>query len=725
MFLKRLMKRQKRCAKEGREMAKWKKLEEMTYLGKSYTRVDGPDIVTGRAKYTYDIKLPGMLYACILRSPHPHAKIKKIDWRKVEALPGVKAVLTDIKEELFFVGDDVAAVAAVSEEIANDALQLFEIEYDVLPFTVIEEEAMQQNAPRVFSGRTDNFGEEREREEEGDVSAGFRQADVVLERTYRMAVQIHCTLETHGCVAKWEGDELYLWDSTQGVHGTRSGIARHFEIPENKVHVITHYMGGGFGSKFGPKSYNIICVKLAQKANAPVKLMLDREEELLSTGNRPSSIQKIKVGAKRDGTLTAFQIDSYGTAGIGDGAGVPQPYIYHFPNIKIVHNDIHINAGAAEPMRAPGHPQANFAMESIMDELAEKLNMDPLKLRMINDPNKTRRKEYQLGAEKIGWQRRKKSGSGTGIKRRGIGMGSGRWGGGGDEDTKAMVSIYPDGSVEVKIGTQDLGVGTRTIVAGIVAEELGLEIKDVRPLIGESDYPWAPASGGSVTAASISPAIKHATEKAKEQLIRKVSGYLNVSQSNLVLKNKVFTVKDDPKIQLTWKEACSLLEGQPISELESWAEGLSDRGTTGCQFAEVEVDTETGEITVLKMVAVQDCGLVLNMLTANSQVNGGIIGEIGYVLLENRVIDRESGMVLNANMENYKIPGALEMPEFDVTMFDESHRGVIGLGEPPVIPGNGAIANAIANAIGVRIYETPITPDKVLAALAKDKEGRV
>lgn len=703
-------------------MAGWKKPEEMAILGKSYTRVDGADKVTGKAKFTHDIQLPGMLYGKILRSPHPHAKIKKIDASKVEALPGVKAVLTDIKDEVFFVGDEVAAVAAETEEIAAEALELFDVEYEVLPFTVVEEEAMKKNAPKVFSKRETNFGRTRERSE-GNVAKGFREADVIIERTYRMNVQVHTPFEAHGCVAKWEGDEIYMWDSTQGVHGVRSGTAKHFEIPENKVHIYTHHMGGGFGSKFGPKSYNIIALKLAKKAGAPVKLMLNREEDVTSTGNRPSSVQKIKIGAKRDGTFTAFQMESYGTAGIGGGAGVPQPYVYYFPNYKVVHRDVHINAGPGAPMRAPGHPQANFAIESILDELAEKLRMDPLELRLKNDPNKTRQQEYKIGAEKFGWKY-KKPGSDKGTIKRGIGLGSGRWGGGGNRRTKAIVEIFPDGAVNVKIGTQDIGVGTWTIVAAVAAEELGLQVKDVTPLIGESDYPWAPNSGGSVTAASISPTIKRAADKARSKLLELVAEEWKVSPDDLDLANRSVYQKSNPDKKMSWEKACSLLDGQPISEQESWAEGLSNRGTAGCQFAEVEVDTETGEIRLKKMVAVQDCGMVVNMLTAKNQVQGAIIGEIGYALFENRRLDHETGVMVNANLEDYKIPGALEMPEFDVTMFDESERGVIGLGEPPAIPGIGAIANAVANAIGVRIRELPITPDKILMALAKRKEGK-
>ncbi len=703
-------------------MAGWKKMEEMRLLGKPYPRVDGADKVSGKAKYSYDIQLPGMLYGRILRSPYPHAKIKSVDASKVEALPGVKAVLSKIKDEVLFAGDEVAAVAAVSEGIADDALELFQVDYEVLPFTVVEEEAMKPDAAKVFSERDTNLGKPQERSE-GDVAKGFAEADVVIEQTYRLAVQTHSCLETHGCVAEWRGDELYLWDSTQAVHGVRSAVAKHYDMAENKVHVITHHMGGGFGSKLWARAYNFIAADLAKKAGAPVKLMLDREEEFLCTGNRPSSVQKLKIGAKRDGTLTAFEMESYGTGGIGGGAGVPQPYIYFFPNYKITHHDVFINAGPGAPMRAPGHPQAAFAMDSIMDELAEKLGMDPLELRRKNDRSETRAKEYHVAAEKFGWQRRKPSGSDSGPVKRGMGIGTGRWGGGGNKETKAIVSIYPDGSVDVKIGTQDIGVGTRTIVAGVVAEELGLDLHDVKPLIGESDYPWAPGSGGSTTAASVCPAIKNAADKVKAKLLEKAAAKLQVQPEDLQIRNKEIIAKDDPNRKLSWKKACSLLGNQPISEQESWSEGLSDSGTAGCQFAEVEVDTETGEVRVLKVTAAQDCGLVANRLTATSQVNGAIIGAVGYALLENRILDQNTGIMVNPNLENYKVPGAMEMPEFDVTIIDESHRGVIGLGEPPAIPGPAAIANAVANAIGVRIRELPITPDKVLMALAKGKEG--
>lgn len=701
-------------------MAPWKELDQMTYINKEVTRVDGAEKVTGAAKYTYDIQRPGMLYGRILRSVHPHAKVISVDTSKAEALKGVKTVINKIKDEVNFVGDEVAAIAAVSEEIAAEALRLITVEYEVLPFTVREENARNDNSPKVFSGRDNNLGNKSENGE-GDVEKGFAEADAIVERTYHMNVQVHTPLETHGCVCEWQGDELYMWDSTQGVHGSRSGMARALDMPENQIHVITHHMGGGFGSKFGPKSYNVVCANLAKQAGAPVKMMLDREEELITAGNRPSSWQKIKIGAKKDGTLTAFEMESFGTGGVGGGAGVPQPYIYSFPNWKTSHVDVFINAGPGEPMRAPGHPQANFAMESAMEELAEKLGIDPLEFRQKNDSNETRQQEYKIGAEKFGWKNRPKTGSQKGDKLIGYGVGAGRWGGGGNRRTEAIVNIYPDGMADCKIGTQDIGVGTRTVVAALLAEELELELSDVKPLIGESDYPWAPASGGSVTAPSISPTIKLAAEAAMAKFKEILAEEYETTADQISYSKKVFTIPGEG--QVSWKTACAALDGKAVSEKAQWAEGLSSVGTAGCQFAEVEVDAETGRVTVKRMIAVQDCGLVLNMLTARNQVNGAIIGEIGYSLFEHRLLDNDTGIMPNADLENYKVPGALEMPEFDVTFFDEHERGVIGLGEPPAIPGIGAIANAVANAIGSRIYELPITPDKVLMAIEKGKEG--
>ena len=699
-------------------MAGWEKDGGLSVIGRRLQRVDGVDKVTGRAKYTYDISLPGMLYGKILRCPYPQARLLRIDASRAKRHPGVQAVLTDLASDrtLRFGGEEVVAVAAISEDVAEDALELIQVEYEELPFVVNVEEAMQPDSPKVYESGNVRKGRVNER---GDLDRGFGEADVIVEGTYKTQVQTHTCLETHGVVAKWEEDELTVWASTQALFGVRNQIASHFGIPASKVRVITEHMGGGFGSKLGAGSWSIVAVRLAKESKAPVKLMLSRKEDFLYTGNRPSSVQYIKAGAKRDGTLTAFQLRSYGTGGIGGGAGFPAPYIYSVPNFKVEQSDVFINAGPSAAMRAPGHPQASFGMESVMDELAQKIEMDPLEFRRKNDPSGTRQKEYTVGAEKIGWVRRKKSGSEMGRKRRGVGMGSGTWGGGGGAGTQARVTIHPDGSTDVTTGSQDLGTGTWTVVAAVAAEELGLQIEDIKVYIGDTVYQLpSGGSGGSTTAASVAPAVKTAAASAKGELFQIAAPLLGAQPEELEARDGNIYIKSDPSQSISWKRATAQLGTDVISVQGGWTSGLSSSGVAGTQFAEVEVDTETGQVKVIKVVAVQDFGLVVNRLAAESQINGGVVQGLSYALLEDRILDGPTGLMVNPNLEAYKIAGSMEMPEIEPIIFDEPERGVIGLGEPPVIPTAGAIANAVANAIGVRIRELPITPDKVLAALS-------
>ena len=705
-------------------MANWKPLNQMSILSKRYPRLDGAEKVTGQAKYVYDQNPKGMLYGAILSSPHPAAKIVSIDDSKVRRLPGVKAVLTDVHPTgtLRYVGEDVAAVAATTAEIAKDALELFDVKYEVLPFAADLDAAMKDGAPRVFTNRS-NIRDPRVRGE-GDVEAGFAQADVIVEDEFRTQVQTQSSLETHGSVAMWEGDELIVWDSTQAVHGVREGLAKFLEMPESKVRVICQHMGGGFGSKLQPGSYSAIAAKLSKQANAPVHLMLTRKQDFLVAGNRPDSIQKIKAGAKKDGELVAFSATSWGTPGISSNARTLLPFVYEFPNWKHEHFDVFTNAGSARPFRAPGRPQSSFAMEQIMDELAEKLGMDPLDLRLKVDTNQTRLQEWRKGAERISWNKRNKTpGSGSGPLKRGLGLGASIWSTGG-RGTKATMTVFPDGGVEVKCGTQDIGTGTRTIIAAIAAEELGLKINQIRSLVGDTNYPRSGGSGGSTTAPSVAPAIKNTTEKAKAKLIELAANHFGVQPTEIGWGNGEVSVRGAANKKLTWKEICSLLDSESLEVHGEWVEGLSSAGVAGCQFAEVEVDIETGRIDVIKIVAVHDCGLILDRLTTESQINGAVVQGVSYALYENRQMDPITGVQVNAEFENYKILGTMETPEIEVIFHDEPERGVIGIGEPPTIPTAAAIANAVYNAIGVRIRELPMTPDKVLTALTPSTNGR-
>ena len=694
-------------------MQTWGKIDELSVVSHRISRMEGADKVTGKAKFTYDINLPGMLYGAILRCPHPHARVVKIDVRAAAEMEGVKVVEAYEGKTVHFAGEGVAAVAAVSKEVAEDALEKIEVEYEQLPFVVDVEEAMTPEAPTVHEAES-NVRELYSRGEGID----FDDADVIVEATYSAPVVMHICQETHGAVAQWDGDNLTVWTSTQGVCGVRDGLAWAFDLPPENVRVITEHMGGGFGSKFGAGNHDITAAELARKAGAPVKLMLNREEDFLCAGNRPSYTAHIKAGAKKDGTLSVFHLESYGTGGVGSGATAPMPYIYQVSQVKTSQVDVLINAGPACAMRAPGHPPAAFAMDSLMDELAEKLQIDPLALRLKNDPNEIRRQQIAVGAERIGWDKRHEKGVSTSPKkRRGFGVGCSIWGGGGGPGTEVLAEIHPDGSVKVMTASQDLGTGTRTIIAQTAAEELGLQVSDITALIGDTEFPPSGASGGSTTAACVIPAVKNTLAEAKQNLFAIVAEELKAEPDDLEAKDKKISVKSKAERCLSWHDATAKLGTQPLVVKGGWVEGLSSSGVTGVQFAEVEVDVATGEVRVVKIVAIHDVGLPVNRLTTESQIIGAVVMGLGYALSEERIMDAPTGIMLNANMLDYKAPGVMEIPEIEPIIFGTPERGVIGVGEPPSIPTAGAIANAVYNAIGVRIRALPITPDKIIAAM--------
>ena len=705
-------------------MASWGEASESRLIGKRIPRLSGKDKVTGKAKYTFDINRPGMLYGRILRSEVARANVVGLDLSDAEAMPGVKAVLPiiEVGRQIRYQGQEIAAVAAETDDIARDAIRRIRVDLEELSHVVTEEDAMRENAPQIRDDWAGNQSAPNVREE-GDINAGFEQAAVEVEATYHTPVQTHVCLETHGHVAEWEDDEnLIVWASTQGVFGVRNDLAGRFNLPANQVRVITEHMGGGFGSKFGPGVEGHTAVELARLTGRPVKLMLTRKAEHLVAGNRPSMTQHVRAGATSDGRIIAYDMKGYGTGGISSGAGFQAPYVYHVPNRRAERRNVAVNVGNQRAMRAPGHPQGAFAMDSLMDELAEKLGMNPLEFRRINDPSEIRQAQYTLGAQEIGWHRRNSvPGSGTGVKKRGMGVGSGQWGGGGGDGTQARVTINSDGTVEAVTGTQDIGTGIRTAIAIIVAEELGLNPTDIMVKVGDSG-PGLPSggSGGSQTTASVAPVIKTAAAAAKQKLFERVAPQLEAPVEDLRVGNRTIYVVSDRTKTIQWELATGQLGMESISEGGHWDRELRQGGVAGTQFAEVEVNTETGAIRVIKIVAVQDCGLAINRLTTESQINGGVIMGLGQALLEERFMDAQTGRMLNANLEDYKVPGTFEIPEIKSIVFD-THRKVTGVGEPPCIPTLGAIANAVYNAIGVRIRELPITPDKVLDALASEK----
>ena len=360
------------------------------------------------------------------------------------------------------------------------------------------------------------------------------------------------------------GQPLPRFDGRRGLHGVREGVAKNLDIPASKVRVICTHMGGGFGSKLQAGHYSAVAARLSKQAGAPVKLMLSRKQDFLGVGNRPNSIQKLKLGAKKDGKITALEAITYGTSGVGTGANVTVPFVYEFTNWHHKHHDVFTNAGGGRPFRAPGRPQAAFAMEQLMDEMAEKIGMDALEFRMKNDTNQTRQKEWRIAAEKIDWaNRKKKPGSDRGPVKTGVGMGASIWGAGGG-GTKASMKVFPDGGVEIRIGTQDLGTGSRTLIAAIVAEELGLEVNQVLSLVGDSEFPRSGGSGGSTTSPSVSPAAKNTAEKARGELTKLAAAHFKVDSSDITWQRGSVALASDPNQKLSWKDLCKLLENEHL-----------------------------------------------------------------------------------------------------------------------------------------------------------------
>ena len=726
---------------EEPEVAPSPEKDKFKIIGKSTPRIDGEKIVTGRALFTHDVQLRGMLYGKILRSPHACAELISMDLSQARSLPGIKATIQLKKGKVQYAGEQVAAVAAVDERTAEQALKLIKVEYKSLPFAVTEEKSMEEGAPSVHDRPNVQKFDEYTR---GNIEKGFKEADLVIERTYKTAVEIHHPAETHGSVAKWEGERLTAWDSTQAIFNVRDGLARVLKIPASRVKVIKQYMGGGFGSKLGLNDYTVTAAMLAKEANKPVKIILSRKENSLCVGNRPSSLQTIKGGVKKDGTLTALYLKNYTSGGIGRGDYCSEPLIdvYKCPNVKVEEYSVFTHTGASRPTRAPGHVQGTFALEGFLEELANEINLDPLELRKKNYSTKNMGdtetpysskgldKCYQLGADKIGWKRRnKKPGEGNGKIRRGLGMASQIWWGVGRPGTLADIKLHRDGSVEAVCGTQDIGCGTRTYMSTVTAETLGLKPKDITVKIGSTEYPWCGSSGGSTTAPSVAPAIRDAALKAADYLKKLAAEKLEIKSDDISIENRKFSNKNNPAQSISFKELLGELRREKVfhGEYIGRPSGYA-YNTFGAHFAEVEVDTETGQVRVLKVVAVHEIGRVLNKLTAESQTIGGVTQGISTALFEERIMDNTTGNVVNPNLRDYKIATSLDIPEIIplfVDMVDPRINilGAKGLGEPPRIPIAGAIANAVYNAIGVHVREIPMTPDKVLQAMKQKEVG--
>jgi xanthine dehydrogenase YagR molybdenum-binding subunit len=746
----------------------------LTWIGKPVPRINGRAKVTGAARFTVDVKLPGMLHGRLLRSPHPHARLLSLDLGPAASHPGVRAALpvsetvgraveappddrstpATAGRRVLYVGDVVAAVAAATPDAAEAALRLIRAEYQPLPFVVDLEGARGRDAPAVFerpvhgegyAGGTPSGAPLPQRGNvrgpnnagsRGNVSDGFARSDVLVEGEYRTQVQTHCCLETHAVVADWRADGLTVYMSTQYTAGVRSELAHAFGIPLSRVRVVVDAMGGGFGSKSSAGNYVRAAVALSREARAPVRIVLDRREEQLDSGNRPATVQKMRIGAKRDGSLAAISVDAYGTAGVGLGAGVGfiAQGMYACENFAIAQSDVFINAGPGCPMRAPGNVPGAFALEQAVDELAEKLGMDPLALRDRIDPSPVHREERRLGAARFGWSRRRSPGSDPDPVKRGVGMAQSYWGANVHTNASCEVRVLRDGSVEILSGVQDIGSGIGTVLAQVVAEELGLRPEEIVVRIGDTDFPAGPPSYGSLTTASITPPARNAAHRALRELLETVAPALGAAPEALVARDGRIATADGTR-GMSFREAAARLRTERISAVASrsddyggFARKVGDMASAqnmlgGVQFAQVAVDVETGIVRVERVVAAQDCGRPMNPRQIESQVQGGVIMGLSYALYEERVFDRHTGHVLNADLEHYKMARSREAPSIEVVLL-ENYQGTsatdaYGIAEPSNIATAPAIANAVYNAIGVRVRELPMTPAAVLAALGR------
>lgn len=705
----------------------WGPKDKHRLINTKVPRVDAPYKTTGTAMYTHDVRVPGMLHGRFAVSPYAHAKITSIDTAAASKLEGVKAVMPIVEAgaEVIYEGQPVVAVAATTPEIALDAARAVVIKYEMLPHVVTAEDALKPGAPVVVQGRgarAGGGGGGRGGNVQGTAEAvdeALKGCDAVIDVEYRTPILHHCCLETHSAVADFNGgDSATVYVSTQGTSTIPTEATRELGVPATG---IVQHMGGGFGSKLqGIGVVGVWACRLSKAIKAPVKMVMTRREEFLAAGQGPGSWHKVKAGATKDGTLVAMNVTQYSMSGVATSNVQQLPYQYRSQNTFRTQTAVNTHENGTVPLRAPGHPQTSFAMEGIMDELAYKLNMDPVEFRKKNLPpdanGEAWKRQLDVAGKAIGWENRNKTpGALKGPLVRGIGCAIGAWGGGGRAQCQVDVLIKQDGTVESVVGSQDIGTGTRTYVRSIVAEELGLEMTDVQERIGNSTYGAANSSGGSTTAASLAPAVKDAAYKARVELSKLVAPLLGADPEAVHFDKR--QIMGNGK-SITWKQACAAVPAAGLSVRGVFQQPLAGTGAHGVTFAEVEVDIETGYVRVTKMCHIQDGGLILNRLAVESQINGGMIQSLGMALYEGRVMDAELGVMVNPAFNDYKMPGCIEIPELIPLIDDGDTRNVvIGIAEPGNIPGCGAVANAVYNACGVRVRETPITPDKILNGL--------
>ena len=740
----RLIKTEKEV--EGRYEDVWIVVEEdaldqwpagpLTTVGRELPRVDGLDRARGQIQYTADVQLPGMLHTAVLRSPFARARVTSIDLASARAARGVRAVLGPgelevLKEEPGYVGQAVAAVAAETFGQAQAALEQLKVEWEALEPLLDPDEAVKQ----------ESFVSDVKTYERGEFDRGVAEGDVVVEAEYRTQVVLHNSMETHQSVCHWEDDGITVYTSTQHIWGIRDSVADHLGLPPDKVRVICHAMGGGFGSKNSPGDYTPIAAELAKRTGRPVKCALTRRDENIAAGNRNATIQRLTAAAKSDGTLTALGgefVNAIGFSGWSASTEGPMKMLYACENVRTVQYPAKLNLPPMAAFRAPGFVEGTFALECLLDEVAAKLDMDPLELRRRNYASSDRVEDRPFSSKNLEecyrraephWAKRDEvRARSNGPWKHGTGLASQIWYGGGGPPSYAWIRVGADGRAQVVTAMQDIGTGTRTAMAQIAAEELGVPVEHVQVSLGDSARgPFASISAGSSTIPSMGPAVRSAAADAKRQLIEIAAQRFHLEERVLDIKDGQIVSSDGSSWPLT--EVTGLLEDAQI--LGKGARGPNPAGmqvlTFGVQVAEVAVDVETGEVRVDKIVAIHDVGRVINKLGASSQVEGGIIQGVGHTLSEERITDPETGSILTRTLDAYKMPTIADVPEIVTDLVDIpdphlTNLGSKGLGEPPIIPTAAAIANAIRDATGADVRSLPISREEMLRALREAAE---
>ena len=704
----------------------------LTQVGHPVPRRDGPAKAAGRATYTADLALPGMMHVAIRRAGFARGRVTHIDTAAARAVPGVRDVLTQAEVQaerlaggasrlldarVSYAAQPIAAVCADSLEAARAGVEALVVTHDEEPFVLDVAAALASDAPRVRGGASNAAFGSPTTKQRGDVDAALAAAATVVTIVVETPAALHSAMEPHGAVAQWHEDTLTVWEGTQGIFRVRENVARAFGLPQASVRVLCEHMGGGFGAKNYAGTHTYLAALFARRLACPVRCVLDREGEQTDTGHRNATWQRVTAAADADGRLVALDLTIDAPMGVGGWAASAAQLahqLYDCPNVRSVERFAFTNVGAMDSFRAPGFVEGAVGLERAIDALCRALDVDPLDFRRrhlaARDPDRDRpwsgnalARCYDEAAARFDWPARRaalaaeRARTPHGPVRRGVGLAAQVWGTGGGPPAHAVCRLNPDGSADVLVGTQDLGTGIRTLCAQVAAEVLGVALARVQVTLGDTAHtPYTNNSWGSITTPSVLPAVRMAAHDARTQF-------------------------DEAKAT-----------GAPLGNLQFIGRGArgpnpdhTGIATFGVQMAEVEVDTGTGVVRVRRLVAAHDAGRIVNPLLARSQLEGGIVQGLGYALFEERVLDAATGRTLTRGLHDYKIPTFADLPEIDAWCVGGADPiandvGARGLAEAPIIPTAPAILNAVADALGVTPDALPITPWRVLAWLGQD-----